>query len=144
VSGEGSHSGWDATPPGETHQRGPGQPRKIAIAAYAEAGAGALLAVLGLGILLLLGDIGAALVWILLGAVMVAFGAGIYFHNGIARVLAVIYAIPAGFLTLVGLGFTAEIWYALLADVAVLTASALVLYAVASTANWVQLMGWDR
>lgn len=121
-----------------------GQPRRISIAAYAEGAAGALLALVGVASPLFGGDLASAVILVTLGALMVALGTGLYFHNGLARVTGVIFAVPAWFIALLGMGFSEGAGYILLPSLATVIASTLVVIAVASTANWARLLGQDR
>ncbi len=122
----------------------PGQPRRIAIAAYGQIGAGALVAVLGLASPLFGGNLATIAVFGTLGALMVAMGVGLYFHNGLARVTGVVFAVPAWFIAVLGMAFSGGIGYLLIPSLATWIASTLVIVAVASTANWVRLLGRDR
>jgi hypothetical protein len=122
----------------------PGQPRRIAIAAYGQVAAGALVAVVGLASPLFGGNLAAVAILGTLGALMVAMGVGLYFHNGLARVTGVVFAVPAWFIAMLGMAFSEGIGYVLIPSVATWIASTLVIVAVSSTANWVSLLGRDR
>jgi hypothetical protein len=122
----------------------PGQPRRIAIAAYGQVAAGALVALVGLASPLFGGNLASVAIFGALGALMVALGAGLYFHNGLARVTGVVFAVPAWFIAVLGMAFSDGIGYVLIPSLATWIASTLVIVAVASTANWVTLLGRDR
>jgi len=136
--------------PSEPHQletssaHMPGQPRRIAIAAYGQVAAGLLVAVVGLASPLFGGSLATIAVFGTLGALMVAMGVGLYFHNGFARVTGGVFGVLAWFIALLGMAFSGGIGYVLIPSLAIWIASTLVIVAVASTANWVSLLGRDR
>lgn len=122
----------------------PGQPRRLAVAAYAQAATGAVFAIFGLTAPFRGADATVLIMFVVWGALLAALGAGLYFHNGFARVLSVVYSVPAGLIAFFGIGFTGGEWYLIFPMGATVIASVLSIFAVASTANWRQLLGLDQ
>lgn len=92
-----------------------------------------LLATVGVLSLLLRGDLPGFVMPVIAGAVFLALAPGLYFHNGVARFLAPPLAVPMAFVALIVM--TGDDPAGSLVGLAVLSASVVVIVAVATTAD---------